>query len=188
MENTASSLASPLATGPAFTPHTFSYFSRLIYSICGTACRATRTKAAQIKPPDSMPCDYKTYPLNWFSEIRKAAIARANNACQDCGTENYSLRYLQGTQFCTNDSFKQAQHRRYESGISDVLTIVVLTVVHLDSFPMNNAPENLRVLCLRCANRRDAKRRAKIRKTKRLDALEAIAPSLPLVTSIITKL
>jgi hypothetical protein len=51
---------------------------------------------------------------------------------------------------------------------------------------MNNAPENLRVLCLACANRRDAKRRAILRRTKRLDALESIAPSLPLVTSITT--
>jgi hypothetical protein len=135
-----------------------------------------------------MPCDYKQYPLNWFTEIRPAALDRAGNACQQCGIENYSLRYFQGTRFCCNESFKEAQQRRYDSGISDMLTIVVLTVVHLDRFPMNNAPKNLRVLCLRCANRRDAKRRAKIRKTKRLDALESIAPSLPLVTSIISKL
>jgi hypothetical protein len=135
-----------------------------------------------------MPCDYKTYPLNWFTEIRPAAIKRADNACQDCHRTNYSLRFLQGTHFCHNDSYAEAQKRRYDSGISDVLTIVVLTVVHLDRFPMNNAPENLRVLCLACANRRDAKRRATLRKTKRLDALESIAPSLPLVTSIISKL
>ena len=50
------------------------------------------------------------------------------------------------------------------------------------------SPENLVVLCLRCANRRDAKRRAVIRKTKRLAFQEHIQPSLPLVTSIITKL
>lgn len=133
-----------------------------------------------------MPCDYKTYPLNWFSEIRPAALDRAGNKCQDCGIENYSLRYLQGTRFCCNDSFKQARQRRYDSGISDVLTIVVLTVVHLDRFPMNNAPENLRVLCLRCANRRDAKRRAKIRKTKRQALQDHLQPRLTFAMSTIT--
>jgi hypothetical protein len=133
-----------------------------------------------------MPCDYSNYPVNWFSDIRKSAIARTNNACQDCSVKNYDLRYLHGALFCENESYQQAKQRQSESGIANMLTIVVLTVVHIDRFPMNNAPENLRVLCLSCANKRDAKRRAQVRKTKRLEALEAIAPSLPLVTSVIT--
>lgn len=133
-----------------------------------------------------MPCDYKKYPLDWFSRIRPAILERAGNCCEECRLPNYSLRFRQGTHFCHNDSYSEAQKRRYDSGISDELSIIVLTVVHLDRFPMNNAPENLRVLCLACANRRDAKRRANLRKTKRLDVLESIAPSLKLVTSITT--
>jgi 5-methylcytosine-specific restriction endonuclease McrA len=53
---------------------------------------------------------------------------------------------------------------------------------------MNCAPENLLALCQKCHNRLDAKHRAKTRRERRASALESIAPSLPLVTSIISQL
>ncbi len=68
------------------------------------------------------------------------------------------------------------------------LIIIVLTISHTDHFILNNHPSNLRALCQKCHNTHDAKHRAAKRKLHRQNALEAIAPSLPLVTSIITKL
>jgi len=135
-----------------------------------------------------MPANYAQYPLDWFSRIRPEAIERVGNACEKCKATNYSLRYYSNIHFCHNESYAEARQRRFESGISDVLTITVLTVHHIDRFPMNNDPKNLRVLCLECANRIDAKRRANVRRTKALNALEEVQPSLPLVTSIISKL
>jgi len=53
---------------------------------------------------------------------------------------------------------------------------------------MNCDPANLLALCQKCHNQMDAKHRAKTRRDKRAVALESVAPSLPLVTSIISKL
>ena len=133
-----------------------------------------------------MPTNYKTYPIDWFTRIRPEALKRAGNCCQKCGEFNYSLIFRSGDSYCTNATYKEALKRRAESGIADALTIVVLTVVHLDRFMMNNAPENLRALCLHCANRRDAKRRAVVRKTKRQAYLDHIQPPLVFATSTIS--
>lgn len=35
-----------------------------------------------------MPIDYSQYPPNWFTEIRPAVLARANNRCENCGIAN----------------------------------------------------------------------------------------------------
>ena len=130
-----------------------------------------------------MPCDYRNYPLDWFTKIRPAALARARFSCLRCEAPNYALYYYAGLFFCTNASFAEAQKNRYESGISDSLKIVVLTVHHIDGFVMNNDPKNLRVMCLTCANRSNAKTRAAKRKLTKTKALETIAPSLPLYTN-----
>jgi 5-methylcytosine-specific restriction endonuclease McrA len=68
------------------------------------------------------------YPKDW-KQISLRIRARADNKCEDCGVENYSIR----------DGSK-----------------IVLTVAHLDHTPENCADENLRAWCQRCHNRYDA--------------------------------
>ena len=77
------------------------------------------------------------YPANW-KEIRAAILERANNKCEFCGIENYTIR--------------------------DNGSKVVLTIAHLDHTPENCTPENLRALCQKCHNTYDAKHRAQTRK------------------------
>jgi hypothetical protein len=64
------------------------------------------------------------YPARkeWL-KIRATILDRANNQCEFCAVENYSIR---GT------------------------TKIVLTIAHLDQHPENNAPNNLAALCQRC--------------------------------------
>lgn len=77
------------------------------------------------------------YPKNW-NEIRAAILDRANNKCEFCGIENYTIK---------------------ENGAK-----VVLTIAHLDHIPENCNPDNLRALCQSCHNKYDAKHRAETRK------------------------
>lgn len=77
------------------------------------------------------------YPKNW-KEIRAKILKRANNKCEFCGVENYSVR---------------------PNGAK-----VVLTIAHLDHTPENCSPDNLRALCQKCHNTYDAKHRAETRK------------------------
>lgn len=72
------------------------------------------------------------YPSNW-QEISERIRSRADNKCEECGVENYSIR----------DGAK-----------------IVLTVAHLDHTPENCADDNLKALCQRCHNRYDAPIRA----------------------------
>ena len=46
-----------------------------------------------------MPIDYKKYDRDWFTIIRPAILARANNQCECCGLENKAegIRALDGT-------------------------------------------------------------------------------------------
>ncbi len=76
------------------------------------------------------------YPKNW-KEIRASILQRANNKCEFCGIENYSIR---------------------ENGSK-----VVLTIAHLDHTPENCNPENLRALCQKCHNTYDAEHRKETR-------------------------
>lgn len=82
------------------------------------------------------------YPANW-KEIRAAILERANNKCEFCGIENYTIR--------------------------DNGSKVVLTIAHLDHTPENCTSENLRALCQKCHNTYDAKHRAQTRKAVKLD-------------------
>jgi len=88
-----------------------------------------------------MPCDYRNYPENWFSEIRPAILRRAENRCEFCDAKNYEPHPVTGS-------------------------IVVLTVAHLDHDTWNSDPGNLRALCQRCHNRYDAKMRADRRRRR----------------------
>ena len=73
------------------------------------------------------------YPENWKS-IRMDIIKRANNCCEFCGIQNYSIR---------------------DSGAK-----VVLTIAHLNHTPEDCRYENLRALCQKCHNKYDSKHRA----------------------------
>lgn len=88
-----------------------------------------------------MPIDYKRYPPNWKTDIRPAILDRANNCCEHCRVENYSIR----------DGKK-----------------IVLTIAHLDHDEenWNISHDRLAALCQRCHLRYDAKEKARRRNNK----------------------
>ena len=79
------------------------------------------------------------YPNNW-KQIRQDILARANNRCEFCGIENYTIK--------PNGSK------------------VVLTIAHLDQTPENCDYSNLRALCQKCHNSYDMPFRVKNRKRR----------------------
>lgn len=76
------------------------------------------------------------YPKNW-QQIRADILKRANNKCENCGIENYTIK---------------------PSGAR-----VVLTIAHLDHIPEHCDYNNLRAWCQKCHNSYDAKHRAETR-------------------------
>lgn len=85
----------------------------------------------------------KLYPRNW-KEIRESILKRANNCCEFCGVENYSI--------------VQRKDKKVK---------IVLTIAHLDHNPQNNESSNLRALCQKCHNNYDIEHRKETRrKTK----------------------
>ncbi len=137
-----------------------------------------------------MPCDYKNYPIDWHTRIRPAILKRAGNRCEECGVPNYSIVTKPGRDFIhhfdTHAAAIAALPLCNPSDRCEGFIIIVLTIAHLDHFPMNCSPENLKALCQKCHNSYDAKHRAKTRREKHAASLESIAPSLQLVTSITT--
>lgn len=101
-----------------------------------------------------MPINYKEYPANW-KQLRREVLERADNCCEFCGVENYSVV------------------RRFGKGLHDwcyvkntlksptKLTKIVLTVAHLDHDKHNHAVsiDRLRALCQRCHLAYDLKHR-----------------------------
>lgn len=83
------------------------------------------------------PENKKRYPSNW-KQIRVDILNRANNKCEFCGIENYTIR---------------------ENGSK-----VVLTIAHLDQTLENCDYDNLRALCQKCHNSYDMLFRIKNRK------------------------
>ena len=75
-----------------------------------------------------MPCDYRKYPENWFSEIRPAILKRAGNCCE--GIDRFPKC------FAINGEFHP-----------DTGSRVVLTIAHMNHDIEDNRPENLRALC-----------------------------------------
>lgn len=80
------------------------------------------------------------YPSNW-KDIRADILKRANNKCEFCGIENYTIK---------------------ENGAR-----VVLTIAHLDQMPEHNDYSNLRALCQKCHNNWDMPYRIKNRKKQK---------------------
>ncbi len=85
------------------------------------------------------PENKKRYPANW-KDIRAKILSRAENKCEWCGINNYSIK---------------------ENGSK-----VVLTIAHLDHTPENCGDDNLRALCQKCHNSYDAKNRVKNRRKR----------------------
>lgn len=100
-----------------------------------------------------MPINYKNYAPNWLSEIRPAILERAKNKCEMCGVENFAvLNPLLKIQFNGFLSYKVANEfkKQIEKTENIKLSIVVLTVAHLDHSTTNNDFTNLKALCQRC--------------------------------------
>jgi len=91
------------------------------------------------------PENKKLYPSNW-KQIRANILDRANNKCEFCGIENYTIK---------------------ENGSK-----VVLTIAHLDHNPTNNDYNNLKALCQKCHNSYDSKHRAETRRQTKLRNLK----------------
>jgi 5-methylcytosine-specific restriction endonuclease McrA len=119
-------------------------------------------------------------------------LERAVNCCEKCGLRNYSIVSTPDRELIKEcESYSEARKDLefcHTSDRCDGFIIIVLTISHTDHFLLNNDPCNLRALCQKCHNSHDAIYRAAKRKLRRQKALEVIAPSLPLVTSIISKI
>ena len=81
------------------------------------------------------------YPKDW-KRIRASILERANNRCEFCGVENYTMR--------VNPKTGKAVK-------------IILTIAHLDHTPENCDPDNLRALCQKCHNAYDAEHRKQTR-------------------------
>lgn len=84
------------------------------------------------------------YPANW-REIRAATLKRAGNCCEFCGVPNGVYR-IRGMDEWTNDA-GQAETWAMDG---ERVSVIVLTIAHLDHTPENCAPANLKALCQRC--------------------------------------
>mgnify|MGYP006322693029 CR=1 FL=1 len=106
-----------------------------------------------------MPIDYKKYPSNWKTEIRPAILKRADNRCEFCGVDNYSI----GFRNSEGVFVKTDKHIRK---LSCFTIKIVLTIAHLNHDINDNRYENLKALCQKCHNQLDAPYRASNRKNK----------------------
>ena len=110
-----------------------------------------------------MPIDYKKYPKNWKSEIRPRILKRANNKCECCGLENYSLVHS----FKENSKtvWKDLSYGDFIRKLAKTVK-VVLTIAHLDHDETNHdvKDERLKAMCQLCHLRYDAEEKANRRK------------------------
>jgi len=93
------------------------------------------------------------YPANW-REIRARILERAGNCCEgspafpDCRAPNGSYRVNTTGEYVTNVLDEEQ------------VTLIVLTIAHLDHTPENCDDANLRAWCQRCHLTYDAKQHA----------------------------
>jgi len=131
-----------------------------------------------------MPIDYKKYPKNWLTEIRKDILKRANNKCECCGLPNYAVgRRIEGffEPVCGNSylddagngklSYKEAvEVAGYQNSFEEPYKaiVIVLTISHTDHNIENNDYGNLKALCQKCHNSHDATYRLNNRRRNKL--------------------
>lgn len=123
-----------------------------------------------------MPINYKLYHKNWKTEIRPAILSRANNSCEQCEVENYTVGYWDKSgKFWTAekciDLLEETEYDIFEHELSHIPidknpVKVVLTISHTDHDISNNYYSNLKALCQICHNRHDSKYRSENRKNK----------------------
>ncbi|MCA9876836.1 MAG: HNH endonuclease [Thermomicrobiales bacterium] len=97
--------------------------------------------------------DRSKYPDNW-GEISLQVRAEAGNRCEWCRVANYAT----GARDCcgmwwNSDQIEQAAPamlERWFGCTEPKLTIIVLTVAHIDHDAANNSRTNLAALCQRC--------------------------------------
>ena len=96
-----------------------------------------------------MPCNYKDYPPDWFTEIRPRILRRAGDRCERCGLPNYAWAHSKTRELCLQDE--------------DGAVRVILTVAHKDHDLTHNEDENLAAWCQKCHNGHDGRHRAETR-------------------------
>ena len=108
-----------------------------------------------------MPCNYKNYPPNWFTEIRPRILERAKNCCENCGLKNYRvIRRLEEGKFekpkfddWQTIKIMKKNGQKFNKAIKNLgLTKIVLTIAHLDHDKENFEvkDDRLKALCQRC--------------------------------------
>lgn len=112
-----------------------------------------RKDCVPIKPENA-----ERYPKHW-KQIRMAVLERAGHKCEgspaypDCRAPNGWLRNNRTGQLTDDGMLAEA----WELADGDSVTLIVLTVGHLDRTPENCSMENLRAWCQRCHLTYDAK-------------------------------
>jgi hypothetical protein len=123
-----------------------------------------------------MPINYSEYPDNWKTEIRPFVLKRANNCCEGCGVENYSIIKRE-----KNGLFRVICKEEHDMILSKVkysgytmsgaikklgFTKIVLTIAHLDHDKFNKDVnlDRLRAWCQKCHLGYDMKHHVENRK------------------------
>lgn len=101
------------------------------------------------------------YPKNWGA-IRARILARAGNKCE--GSPDFPTCRIPNAWFRNNDSGEITDDgllaESWALADRDSVTLIVLTIGHLDHTPENCADENLRAWCQRCHLNYDAEHHA----------------------------
>ena len=101
-----------------------------------------------------MPINYNKYPPSWKTEIRPRILERAENKCECCGLENYSIvdsYKLDGVTTWGNMTLFDFNHPPKK-------VKVVLTIAHLDHDEGNHdvKDDRLKAMCQLCHLRYDS--------------------------------
>lgn len=107
------------------------------------------------------PENLKRYPKDW-PLVRERILARAGNCCE--GSPDFPSCRIRNGWFRNNDSGETTDDGMAAESWSladrDSVTLIVLTIGHLDHTPENCADENLRAWCQRCHLNYDAEHHA----------------------------
>ncbi len=118
------------------------------------------------------------YPSNWKDISIDIRVNRAKNRCEKCDVLNYSLRCSDGYVPCEPPYKHPCGLSEYQAALEIKddwngwideykVSVVVLTVAHLDHNPQNNDYSNLMALCQKCHNQHDIGHRKQTRKNTR---------------------
>jgi hypothetical protein len=107
-----------------------------------------------------MPCDYKQYPDNW-KWLSKQVIKDANNKCELCYAPNKGVIVRNRNTGLYPWTFPMVID---EHNIDSKLTLIVLTVHHINHDKKDNSKQNLIALCQKCHLRLDLAHHMKTRR------------------------